>query len=1326
MQFRILGPLEAIAEGRVLAIPSRQQRALLALLVVNANRVLSPDRIVDAIWGDELPGSGTKALAFHVSRLRDALAPGRRPGSPAGGIETQSGGYLLRVDPDAIDAVRFERLARDAHVRLADDPEAARSILVEALGLWRGDALVDVAYADFAQEEIRRLDELRLEALEDRLEAELGLGGHLGAVAELEALLATNPLRERLRFLTMLALYRSGRQAEALRVAGTGRRLLSEELGIDPSPDLARLEAQILAQDPALDPPRAAGPGSRLARNPYKGLRAFSEADSADFFGREALVSRLLARVDEVAHGGRVLVVVGPSGSGKSSVVRAGLVRALRAGAGDGSARWRIATMVPGAAPFRELAAGLRGSGHGIAASAIERAEQTGDLTPLLAGPIADDDAGLLLVIDQLEELFVRVDEGTRSRFLRGLVAALAAPGTPLVVVATLRADFLHLPLALADVGELVRTGTELVTPLTGAELGRAIVRPAEAVGVDVEPGLVAEMVNDVEQRPGALPLLQFALTELFDRGDGRRLTRDGYAAIGRATGALGRRADEAWRSLDAEGREIAKQVLLGLVALADGGVATTRRVARGDLASLADDPVRVNEVLDDLGRRGLLTFDLDRVTGVPTVVIAHEALLVHWSRLADWIEDLREDLWMRRRLADAADEWDAAGRSPAFLSTGAKLDRFEAWARGTTLHLTETQRAHLAASADERERLARQEAERVMRERRLERRASTSRRVLAAVLVAAVVLAGGLSAALLGERQASVEQEAVASARALANASVASLGKGRQLSVLLALEAANTTVTHGYVVEDAYDALQWALQEAQVPYPAGQVPIGVGSAPSGSRGVFLVAPDVLMRLGIDYVRRFHGSLTPDQCRTYLHAGSCPPIEPPATSVSVGVRTKGGVVVPAAALATDALAETHVSVLSELPADISQLMTPFERGSGVTVDWDPAVGGDLETRIKAHLEVGAAAPDLPDIAIVSRPSYVALAAHDGWLLDIGNLVDTTPVGTEAGQYAMGLGRVVGASPGGTAGQYGVPLAASVDDLLWYPAGAFAKAGYTAPTTTDELGRLIATMRVAGSTPWCLGMEAGVRSGSAAAAWVEDLYLDGQGPAAYDSWVRGDIRFETTGVGDAYRAFASFVTSQGAVLGGLTSAELTSEGIAAWPMLVSSFPRCWLYRGASTDLASFRFSGASPAAAVAFPGGSSGRGPVLGRLYMIVVLHDRPEVRRLVETLLGADFASGMATRLDDVGVFPIRQAPLAVGGVLADQAGRLRAALGSGTFRVRAADLFPETVASAFLQGMSEGLTPISPGWDETLTPLANALWQADLAWAGVRALSSP
>lgn len=1306
MEFRILGPLEVVADGQALAVPPGQQRALLLLLILNANRVLSAERILDEIWGERAPASGTRVLAFHVSRLRDALAPGRAPGAPAGGLETDAGGYVLRIDPAAIDAVCFEGLAREGHDRLATDPGGARDLLDEALGLWRGEALADAAYAEFAQAEIRRLNELRLGAREDRLEAELALGRHLEAIPELNALLDVHPLRERVRGLLMLALYRAGRQAEALRLAGTGRRLLSEELGIDPSPELVQLESRILAQDPALAAPPT--PAARRARNPYKGLRAFGEHDSADFFGREALVGRLLVRLEEVAHDGHLMAVVGPSGSGKSSVVRAGLVPAARARAATEGRPWTVATMVPGTAPFDELAAGLRAAGCAVPEGGAASADHAASVEPLLGRRRSGaGEPRILLVIDQLEELFVRVDEPARGRFLAALVDALRAPGFDLTVVATLRADFLHVPLVLPDVGELIRAGLELVTPMTRAELEQAIARPATAVGVEVEPGLVAEIVADVEHRPGVLPLLQYALTELFERGDGRRLTSDGYAAIGGAVGALGRRADEAWKGLRGDDRAIAKQVLLGLVALVDSRVATACRATRDELESLAGETERVRTVLDHLGRHGLLTFDTDLITGTPTVQIAHEALLVHWTRLADWIEDLREDLGTRRRLADAAEEWEAAARSPDFLAAGAKLQRFEAWARVTELRLTDAERAYLAASVEERTRLARVQAERESRQRSRDRRARLVRLALVGLIVASIV---GGSALVLGERQAAAERDAVASANALANGSLASLRTSRPLSVLLALEAAHATADRGWVTEEAYDALQWALQEAQVAFPTGPLPGVVRVAPDGPRGVFLVGPEVLMRLAADYVAGVRPSraLSPGDCRTYLKRDTCEPVDPPAVGVSLGVRTTGSVV-PATALATSEVALPAVRVLSELPADMSALVAPLADQAGAALAWDPASGGDLAARIKAWLKSPTEAGDLPDIAIVARSS-LGQAAAQGWLLDLDGLVDQGNLADQAGAYLMNLGVVTGPPAGTNARRgYGLPLAASVDDLLWYPARAFAAVRLKPPATLDELKQLVATLQADGRAPWCLGTENGAMSGEMTAAWVEDLLLQSS-PADYDSLVSSQLPFDSPSVNRALLAFGALVRGfdpklASAIYRGWESVDLIPEAYAALGMVGSDTPSCWLYLGSSTDGPRL----GARASAVPFPGGATGGQTVLGRAYFVVVLHDRPEVRRLAAALVGAGFASTVATNLEKQGIYPVRRVAPRVGSDPQRQAARLQAALAAGSFRDRAMDLLPANVATGFRHDVCEYLHEQAPA------DLALWQWFADL-----------
>ena len=254
MEFRILGPLEAIHETRVLPVGGAKQRALLGILLIHANEVVSSDRLIDELWREQPPQNAAKALHVHVSQLRKLLEPGRSAGSPSRVLETRPPGYVLRVAHDHLDLHRFERLAAEARVALAaSDPLSASTVLQEALALWRGPPLADLGFEPFAQSEIARLAELRLAALEERIEADLALGRHADVVGELDGLVAEHPLRERIRAQHMLALYRSGRQAEALQSYHDARRILVDELGIEPERALHELERAILVQDPTLD-----------------------------------------------------------------------------------------------------------------------------------------------------------------------------------------------------------------------------------------------------------------------------------------------------------------------------------------------------------------------------------------------------------------------------------------------------------------------------------------------------------------------------------------------------------------------------------------------------------------------------------------------------------------------------------------------------------------------------------------------------------------------------------------------------------------------------------------------------------------------------------------------------------------------------------------------------------------------------------------------------------------------------------------------------------------------------------------------------------------
>jgi len=253
VELRILGPFQVFDDsGREVELPTGRERVLLAALVLRRAEVVSVDALVEALWGDTAPSTAVKAVQGYVSHLRRVLASDDA-------LVTQAPGYVLRVPAEAVDAHRFATLAAEARRTLQDDPESALVTFERALRIWRGPALADFAFADFAQREIRRLEELRLETVEGRFEAMLRLGRHGAVVAELETRVAEHPLRERLRGQLMLAFYRSGRQADALEVYRSGRRLLAEELGLEPDDELQRLERAILNHDPSLESPVVAG-----------------------------------------------------------------------------------------------------------------------------------------------------------------------------------------------------------------------------------------------------------------------------------------------------------------------------------------------------------------------------------------------------------------------------------------------------------------------------------------------------------------------------------------------------------------------------------------------------------------------------------------------------------------------------------------------------------------------------------------------------------------------------------------------------------------------------------------------------------------------------------------------------------------------------------------------------------------------------------------------------------------------------------------------------------------------------------------------------------
>ena len=396
-----------------------------------------------------------------------------------------------------------------------------RYVSGEALALWRGPALRELERWDPGRVEAGRLEELRLDAEEIRLEASLRAGRHREVLAETQARVAEAPLRERRWALLALAQYQAGRQGDALRTLHQARTVLVRELGVEPGPDLVALEQAILRQDPSLVAAVALPESS--AACPYLGLVPFDVGDTDAFFGRDREVEACLGRLADVG----VLAVVGPSGCGKSSLVRAGIAATLQR-----SGR-RVAVITPGARPMDALTA-LPVSGP----------------TPVL-------------IVDQFEELVTLGDDpAERAAFLAELVRH--AERGPLVIA--LRADRLG---ELSDhpvFAHLVEPGLHLLSAMSEEDLRAAIEGPARQSGLLLEPGLVDLLVHEVEGEPGGLPLLSHALHETWQRREGRTLTVEGYQRTGGIKGAVAQSAEAIYDQVASEQRSMLRDLLLRLV----------------------------------------------------------------------------------------------------------------------------------------------------------------------------------------------------------------------------------------------------------------------------------------------------------------------------------------------------------------------------------------------------------------------------------------------------------------------------------------------------------------------------------------------------------------------------------------------------------------------------------------------------------------------------------------------------------------------------------------------------------------------------------------
>lgn len=1039
LDYRVLGPIEVWADGSRLDIGGARQQRLLGALVLADGRPLSAERLVDVVWVGSPPSRARNTLRTYVARARRALeTDGDSP------LITDQNGWRLERSAGDLDGARFEALLASARAMSAD-PMAALATLDEALSMWRDVAFVDFSDEDWCAGEAVRLDELRTAAEEERFEAMLGCGMYDDAIGELERFTDRHPLRDRPRAQHMVALYRAGRQVDAVRTFQAYQRYLRDEIGVEASEELRSLEQRIIVRDPSLqqlapsgrqlrgyrlgpmigqgtfgriyraaqpmlgrevaikvvrpeladdpdfirrfdaearivarlehphivplfdywrepggaylvmrylkggnarqlvnshdsvpiervarvvddigsalatahasgvvhrdvkpenilfdelgnaylgdfgiavagahidrddplpswdvlytspehvdedatpssdvysfgvvlyellaghtpipadtpfpklverkrrgelpdirvhrsDLPRAVNdvircatepdPSQRFstaadlvmafrsateyaeivpvrslgwpARNPYKGLAAFDEADERDFFGRHRLVEQL----HEATMRSRFVAVVGPSGSGKSSVVRAGLAPLLR------NRGCYVVAMTPGSQPIEELDRALLRIAPAASSGAIgEPLDEDTGLRVAVERCIPDDTSELVLIIDQFEELFTMADAAGRTRFLRTIAATARDPESRLRVVATIRADFFDLPLGDGSIGELVQANTILVPPLGTAELTRAISAPAERVGVGVEPALVAALTAEAASATAALPLVQYELTTLFDERDDETLTLAAYNRHGGLGGAIARRADDIFERYD-DDRDDVRRLFGRLVSPGDRGDDTRRRVRVSELVAVP------SEVVNAYADARLLTVDRDPVTREPTLELAHEALIDEWPRLREWVDADREGLRTLRHLTAAANAWEASGRDPGELYRGGRLGVAEEWAATHGDDLNPGERDFLEASVRARD-----------EERTRERRHVRRLRLLVTGFGVATVIAVIAGTVALWQRQVADENAAEAERRALENrtsrlvteSALARVESDPDLSILLAIAA--------------------------------------------------------------------------------------------------------------------------------------------------------------------------------------------------------------------------------------------------------------------------------------------------------------------------------------------------------------------------------------------------------------------------------------------------------------------------------------------------------------------------------------------------------
>ncbi len=794
LEIRLLGPPQVRLEGDSLTrLRSDKVCALLAYLAVEADRPHRREKLAGLLWPGYPEASARASLRRALADLRAVLVD-ESADPPYLDVTRQT----IQFDATSeawVDVTAFTRLIKPR--KLLD--EAAITGWEGAVQLYRGEFMEGFSLPDspafdewmllnreqLGRQMVETLEHLG-ECLEERGVYQRGLA-HIRRAAEID------PLRESAQRGLMRLLALSGQREAALSQYDACSRVLAAELGVEPSAETSELYELIVRGDFSPVAPGEDGtprrPPRQVGESPYRGLASFKEQDAPFFFGREAFTENLLAFLQR----GQVMVaVLGSSGSGKSSVAYAGLLPRLR-----DRGNWLVASFRPGVRPFYSLIAALlpmlerdlSEADRLIESQKLADALMQGDLTlSQIIDRILEVNGAerCLLLIDQFEELYtLSTGSAQREHFLDRLLGFIETremlQGSPYAVLLTMRADFMGEALSYRPFADALQQAVLMLGPMTRAELRSAIEKPAEAQGAVFEEGLVERILDDVGREPGGLPLLEFALTLLWEGVSAGWLTHAVYERIGGVQGALARYAEQVYGELDEGSRQRAQHVFLQLVRPGEG-TEDTRRIATG---------VEIGEanwaLVQHLADKRLVVTGMDEL-GSETVEIVHEALVANWKRLRSWIEADRAFRTWQERLRGAQRQWQESGRDEGALLRGAPLAEAERWLAERETDLSQPELDYLQASLD------------LRRRRRAEQERSRQRVVLGlsvglvVTLLLAVFAAWQWRSAQQSQARAEAERDQTRAAlsRSLASQAQLLVAEELDLATLLSVEAVN------------------------------------------------------------------------------------------------------------------------------------------------------------------------------------------------------------------------------------------------------------------------------------------------------------------------------------------------------------------------------------------------------------------------------------------------------------------------------------------------------------------------------------------------------